>query len=294
VAPAQAAKRAAAAPRASAAAAVEATSASGPSADAGLLAFQRRGGVGYLRRADGTRGLPGRDPSVGAGLVGWRDGDRIVLADPATLRPVASYDAPGAGPFAFSREWVVWLVGTAQLVAQPRNGSVPPRVVATASGSTQLGRPALAGQTVVFHRAGPDGSQIRALDLATDRRRVLRSEPLAQLLNPSYDGHRLLYVRSTESRQELRIGPADRRAPTRDRRLYGTTPTGRRDAGHEKGHHRHSAGYPGGHPPPLPARPRPGITDTLWTTALAPHFAYVTRIRRRDGTTTATLLRVAR
>src|SRR4051794_7333983 len=255
VAPAQAADGAAAGPRAAAAAAVEATSASGPSARDGRPAFHPPGGAGHPRRASGTVGLPGRDPSVGAGLVGWRDGDRIVLADPATLTPVASYDAPGAGPFAFSREWVVWLVGTTQLVAQPRNGSVAPLVVATASGSDQLGRPALAGQTVVFHRAGLHGSQIRKLDLFTGRRRVLRSEPLAQLLNPSYDGNRLLYVRSTASRQELRIGPARRRAPTRDRRLYGTTPTGRRDAGHEKGHHRHAAGYPGGHPPPLPPRP---------------------------------------
>jgi hypothetical protein len=294
-APAQAARSTAvAAPRAHASATVEAAAASGPSAAGTLLAFQRPGGVGYLRRPSGTVALPGRDPALGAGLVGWRDGDRIVLADTSTLAPVAAYDAPGAGAFAFSGGWVVWAVGTSRLVAQPRNRSAPPRVVAAASRSGQLGRPALAGHTLVFHRAGPGGSQIRLLDLRSGRGLLLRSERLAQLLNPSLAGHRLLYVRSTASRQQLRIGPASRRSTTADRLLYGTWPTGRRDDGAEKGHSRHRQGYPGGHPPPLAPRPPAGATDTLWTTALGPHHAYVTRLRRHGATTTATLLRVAR
>ena len=138
VAPAQAAE-----PRASAAAAtIAAGAASGPAADAGLFAFQRPGGTGYLRRG-GTFALPGRDPALAAGLVGWRDAARIVLADPNTLAPVATYESPGGGAFAFSDQWVVWRVGTAQLVAQPRNLSAPPRVVATARGS-RAARPPVA------------------------------------------------------------------------------------------------------------------------------------------------------
>ena len=131
-----------------------AASASGPAADGALFAFQRPGAIGYLRRADATVALPGRDPALAAGLVGWRDGARIVLADPATLAPVAAYDAPGGGAFAFSDRWVVWLVGTTALVAQPRDGTAAPRVVASARGSERLGRPGLAGQALVFHRAG--------------------------------------------------------------------------------------------------------------------------------------------
>jgi hypothetical protein len=125
---------------------------------------------------------------------------------------------------------------------------------------------------------------------------VLRSEKRALLLNPSFDGGSLLYVRSTSTRQELRLGPPVRRAITRDRRLYSTTPTGRRDAGHEKGHGRHHAGYPGGRPPRLAPRPPAGVSTTLWTTALGPATAYVTRLRHRSGTTTtaATVLSVPR
>ena len=215
---------------------------------------------------------------------------------PSTLAPVGAYDSPGGGAFAFSDQWVVWLLGTTQLVAQPRNASAPPRVVAVARGSEQLGRPALAGQALVFHRAGRTGAQIRLLDLATGQERVLRSERRALLLNPSFDGRELLYVRSTSTRQELRLGAPGRRPATRDRRLYGTTPTGRRDAGHERGHGRHRSGYPGRKPPRLAPRPPAGVSTTLWTTALAPGAAYVTRLRHRAGVpgTTATLLSVPR
>jgi hypothetical protein len=294
VAPAQAASGPEA--RAAQAAAIAAAEASGPAADGDLFAFQRPGGTGYLGRGGSTFVLPGRDPALAAGLVGWRDANRITIADPATLAPVGAYDSPGGGAFAFSDQWVVWLAGTTQLVAQPRNASAPPRVVATARGAEQLGRPALAGQALVFHRAGRAGSQIRLLDLATGQERVLRSERRALLLNPSFDGRELLYVRSTSTRQELRLGAPGRRPATRDRRLYSTTPTGRRDAGHEKGHGRHRAGYPGRRPPKLPPRPPAGVSTTLWTTALGPATAYVTRLRHRSGTptTTATILSVTR
>src|SRR5215213_3756671 len=171
------------------------------------------------------------------------------MDDLCTLAEVASYASPRAGAFEISDQWVLWRTGTSRLVAQPRNGSAPPRVVASARRFEQLGRPALAGQTLVFHRAGTGGAQIRLLDLGSGRGRLLRSERRAQLLDPSYDGRRLLYVRSTSTGQELRLGPARRRATTRDRRLYRTTPTGRRDNGAEPGHGRHRAGYPGGRPP---------------------------------------------
>jgi hypothetical protein len=277
------------------AASIVEASASGPASDGALFAFQRPGGTGYLRRPDATVGLPGRDPALGPGLVGWRDAQsRIVLAPPDTLTPVANYEAPGAGPFAFSDQWVVWLAGGRQLIAQPRDATVAPRIVAQARGSEQLGRPALAGATLAFHRAGRSGSQIRLLDLATGIERLARSERRALLTNPSFDGRLLLYVRSTFTRQELRLGTATRRATTRDRILYGTTPTARRDAGHEPGRHRHSAGYPHGKPPPLAPRPPAGVVDTLWTTALGPADALVTRLRRRGGVTTATVLSVPR
>jgi hypothetical protein len=177
---------------------------------------------------------------------------------------------------------------------QPRDASAPPRSIATAQPGEQLGRPSIVGSTIVFHRAGKASSSIRLFDLATGRESLLRSERRALLSNPSFDGRRVLYVRSTYTLQELRLGILQRRSTTRDRALYRTTPTARRDASHEPGHHRHSAGYKGGKPPPLAPRPPAGVVDTLWTTALGPSAAYVTRLRKQSGVTTATLLSVPR
>jgi hypothetical protein len=167
--------------------------------------------------------------------------------------------------------------------------------VARARVTEQLGRPSIVGATVVYHRAGTNGSQIRLLDLATGRDTMLRSEHRALLSNPTFDGRRVLYVRSVYTRQELRLGPLQRRATTKDQRLYSTYPTARRDVEHEKGHGLHHAGYPHGKRPKPPPRPPAGVTDTLWTTALGPTTAYVTRIRKRAGAaTTSTILSVPR
>ena len=70
-----------------------------------------------------------------------------------------------------------------------------------------------------------------------------------------------------------------RRSPRKDRRLWSTVPTGRRDAGHEPGneHKKH------GQPHKLWKRPRRGVSSTLWTTALAEDAAYVTRLRQVSG-----------
>ena len=86
-------------------------------------------------------------------------------------------------------------------------------------------------------------------------------------------------MRAYYARQELRLGPVTRRAPRKDRRLWSTVPTGRRDVGHEPGdiHKQH------GQPHKLWKRPRRGVSATLWTTALAEDAAYVTRLRQVSG-----------
>ena len=280
------------------AASVAAPNASGPAAEGAYFAFQRPGpaGAGYLRGPTGTVGLPGRDPAVGAGLVGWRTPEsQIVLARPDSLAPVATYAAPGAGPFAFTDQWVAWLVGQTQLVVQPRNAGACRRARSRprAAASNSAG-PRSSARRSLFHRASRTGSSIRLFDLALKRESEVRSERRALLSNPSFDGRRIVYVRSTSTLQELRLGPLVRRSVSRDRALYRTTPTARRDATHEKGRHRHSAGYKGGKPPRLAPRPPAGVVDTLWTTALGPTAAYVTRLRKRSGVTTATVLSVPR
>jgi hypothetical protein len=87
------------------------------------------------------------------------------------------------------------------------------------------------------------------------------------------------------------LGPLRPQRPTSDDILYGTAPSGRRDAGHEP--HRFPAR---GHiNKPLWARPPKGVTDTLTTTATSPDAVYVTRVRKRPGqAAAAVVLRVDR
>jgi hypothetical protein len=164
-------------------------------------------------------------------------------------------------------------------------------VVASAPTGTTLGRPSLTGDRLLFHVAGAARARIVQIRLASGARTTLRSAPRTLLLNPSSDGRRLLYVRSTFQRQQLRIGPLRARPVRRDDTLYGTVPTGRRDAGHEPGEQHHAHGWPR----KLPPRPGRGVNVTLWSTALASGSAYVTRLRQDSGKPVrATLLRVPR
>jgi hypothetical protein len=168
-----------------------------------------------------------------------------------------------------------------------------PRAVAGEASPGELGRPAIAGDTLVFHVATANGSRIDAVDLLTGQRRIVRSERRALLTNPAALGGELVYVRSTYQRQQLRLGPLARRAVRRDRSLYSTVPTGRRDSNHEKGKHRHREGPSS--PQPLWPRPKPGVETTLWSTALDQTAAYVTKLVKRKGKPLeATILRVAR
>jgi hypothetical protein len=263
-----------------------APNASDPSVDGALLAWHEPGETGLLVSGETRSRLGGTHPSLGgARLAVLRDG--VVDVQATGGAPFAATLAtPGADAIAVSAGWLAWRAVNEILVASLAGGA-PRRVI----GAAEVGRPALDGDLLAFHVAGRSGGRIVVADLAAGRSRTVRRERRAQLLNPSLHGGRLLYVRAQYKRQELLIGPLARRSPRRDRRLWSTVPTGRRDAGHEPGveHHRH------GHPRRLWRRPRSGLAMTLWTTALAADAAYVTRLRQVAGRPPeAELLRVTR
>jgi hypothetical protein len=267
-----------------------AVNASDPSVDGRLLAWHEPGAAGVLTGGPTPTRVGGVHPAVGgARLAVVRDG--AIHVTHTSGQPFALVvPARGADAIAVSASWVVWRArdsGRDTIRAAPLAGGRVVRVMRAAD----LGRPALDGDRVVFHVGGRSGGRIMFADLGRGRRRTVRRERRAQLLNPSLRGNRLLYVRALYSRQELVIGPLGRRPPSRDRPLWATVPTGFRDAGHEPGvqHHAH------GHPKRLWRRPRKGVAATLWTTALAADAAYVTRLRQENGgPPVAELLRVTR
>ena len=112
---------------------------------------------------------------------------------------------------------------------------------------------------------------------------ILRNEPGAQITNPASDGSRLLYVHATGETQQLRVGRLAPAHPDKDAVLLVHPSPGQRDREREPGRHRHRVGYPHHRHPPLPPRAAPGVVATLWTTALGPGTAYVTRLRAVRG-----------
>jgi hypothetical protein len=273
-----------------------AAGATDPSAEGDLIAYDRPGRAGVLVRAGVPVELPGRDPAVSGAEVAWREGDAVVIADAATLQEVGREVVPGADAFAFNANWIVWRADR-RMVARPRGGTGAERVLEALRDPSDVGAPSLDGDTAVYHLATRSGSALVASSLASGTRTVLRRGRGALLLNPVLRDGELLYVRSTRARQQLVVGYAS--IGSGEQVLYETTPTARRDAGREPGKGPHTHRGPGGtFVPALPARPAPGTTATLWTSALTPTEAYVTRVvtRRVRGrsTTTSSILRVAR
>jgi hypothetical protein len=254
-----------------------ATNATDPSVDGALVAWHEAGRPGVLVRDGRQVQLDGVHPALGQGRL-------AVITDTGIEVQSTSGDGFGmsvpaaADAVAVSGSWLAWRAreGDVDVIyALPLGEGGQPREVLRAP---ELGRPALQGGRLAFHLIGRT-SRIIVADLASGRASTARQEHRALLLNPSLQGGRLLYVRAVYSRQELRLGPVSRRSPRKDRRLWSTVPTGRRDAGHEPGdvHKKH------GHPHKLWKRPRRGVSATLWTTALAEDAAYVTRLRQVSG-----------
>jgi hypothetical protein len=267
-----------------------ATGVSDPSADGTLVAWHVPGQTGVLVNGDQQTRLGGTHPALGGGRLAVITNNGIQVQQTAGPAFSASVPAPGADALAVSTDWVAWRARTEAgdaIFAAPLAGGAPRRVAA----AKELGRPALEGSRLAYHVNGRTGSRIVVADLASGKKTTVRRERRALLLNPSLQGGRLLYVRNHYKRQELRIGPQSKRAPTHDRRLWSIVPTGRRDAGHDPGkkHHRH------GWPRRLWPRPKRGLSATMWTTALAAETAYVTLLRQIAGEgLQVTILRVTR
>jgi hypothetical protein len=266
------------------------TGASDPSVDGALLAWHIPGQPGVLVNGSTQTRVGGTHPALGGARLAYV-GNGVIGVQHTSGPPFSvTVPAPGADAVAVSARWVAWRArdpGGDSIFALPLTGGAPVRVARSA----ELGRPALEGGRLAYHVTGRTGSRIVIADLATGRKRTVRRERRALLLNPSLHDGRLLYVRNVYRRQELRLGPQTRRVPKRDRRLWSTAPTGRRDAGHEPGkrHHRH------GWPRRLWPRPKRGVSATMWTTALAPDVAYVTLLRQVSGhPLEAAILRVER
>jgi hypothetical protein len=238
--------------------------------------------TGGLARDEGTaetRSVPAH-AGVGGTLIAWRDGDTVHVARLADLAPVLDVAAPGVTAVAVSDTWLVTRAGNA---LDAHNIADPQTVVhvAAAKSPTQLGRPALDGDVVVYHVATRRLSTIVSFDLATGIRRTVRKSKTNLLTNPSLLEGELVYDRQTSRAQLVELGPLDEGG--HDRAVYRLAAPSVHDAGHEKGYSHHTRNVPS-----RTAKWR------LWTTALSGSQAYVTLLPASSAVGAARLLSLPR
>ena len=266
-----------AAPAQAATASIVAVGVSDPTVDGATVAFSRPGAVGVLRSPAGDQAAPGAHPAIGGGRLAYVGSGTVEVAG------VGAIPAQGVNAVAVSAGWVAWRVGPTLWVAPIGDGAF--------GGGTRVavgdvGRPALDGNTLLYDYYG----RIAAVDLMTMQRTILRRESRAQLRGPAALNGRLVYVRATYRRQQVMTGPLTSQSTRKDKAVWGTVPTGRRDAGEEGGRHKNAPG----HRHDLWPRPKRGVADTLTTTAAGADAVYVTRLRQRKGAPLqAVVLRIA-
>jgi hypothetical protein len=261
-----------------------------PGASDADVVWQEPGVGGFLLRDGQRTQLPGNDPAVGGPYIAWHVANVVTVAARDTLAPVLELPLPGAEKLAISAQWLAYRValptGTEQLRALSLADPASVRILTHARTRGVLGRPSLLDNVVLYHLTGPSGSRLFSVDLASGKRRLLRSSKATQLLNPSRIGGKLLYERISRCGQELRLGPLDGNGSGRV--LYMLPPLAGQDAGHERGHTRQ------GERRPCPFNFKP-TARMLWTTAITATTAYVTVLRPgHGGTMTPSLLAIAR
>jgi hypothetical protein len=191
----------------------QSASAADPSAMADHLAFQNMPDrTGILARADGERvELPGKDPAIGGGRLALiRDGEIVVL-DAATLEERDSIPAPAADAVAVSGGWLAYRTrreGRDRLLRRPiaDDGTLgEEQRIAAVGRRSQIGQPDLDGPMLVYAVARPRSNAIVRNRLgAKARGPVVRSRRFG-LSSASVLNRRVLYVRSTRRRHQLRI-----------------------------------------------------------------------------------------
>lgn len=237
------------------------------------------GGVARDEATAETRSVPAH-AAVGGSLIAWRDGDTVHVAQLADLSPVVDVAVPGVTAVAVSDTWLVTRAGNALDAHSIADPQTVVRVATTKSPS-QLGRPALDGDVVVYHVATRGLSSIVSFDLATTTRRTVRKSVTSLLTNPSLLGGELVYDRQTSRAQLVELGPLGQGG--RDRAVYRLAAPSVHDAGHEPGYSRHTRNVP-----PHTAKWR------LWTTALSGSQAYVTLLPATGAVGAARLLSLRR
>jgi hypothetical protein len=189
-----------------------------PGTGAGAFVYQRPDRTGVLQKGDRRTVLPGHDPAIGDGRVAVIRRDQIVILSAQDLHEVGRVRARGADAVAISGSWLAWRVRIegrdlirARNVRDPARPG-PEHSLAGAGRRSQLGRPSLDDNRLVYARASEKENLIVKRVLGGDRakgsKQVLMRSSILGLSNPSLRGDDLLYVRNTAHGDQLRLAAA--------------------------------------------------------------------------------------
>ncbi len=254
------------------------TFATDPTVDGASLAWQRAGGNGWLLADSLTQRLPGRLPALGGGRIAWVSGDRLVIATrfpAAAPQHIASPPSAVVDALAVSAGWLVVRDagngGIANLFAISLSDPSRRRYLQGSAIPGAIGRPALAGSTVVYAFSDAQRSTLYEVDLASGVRSVLRQVNANVLYaNPALWHGRLLYERTTRCEQQLLLGSPSG-SGRKDRPLLTLPSTVARDPGYQSGYvenYNSASACPN-------RKAGVGGTITLGATALGAQTAYV-------------------
>jgi len=182
-----------------------------PSAAEADFVYQRSDGTGILRRDGADILLPGTDPAIGGPYIAVISDQQVVILARDTLAPVTTLPVPGVDALAISEDRLVTRrreegrdVLEAIDIADPLNPGAGERITSSSSPS-QVGRPALDGDVVVWATAQRDESRIWQRDLGDRKNKIVVGARFSLLSNPALEDGRVIYVRSGGSRDQLMI-----------------------------------------------------------------------------------------
>ena len=210
-----------------------------PSAvDTALVTQRGETRAGELRDGSGVTQLPGTDPAIGGDFIAVKEGPDVVLLARGSLDVLDRVEVPGADGLAVSGSWLAIRTRSKgrdalQVRRLAPDGSIRrARRIAAAGPPAQISRPSLAGDRLAYALAKGRRSKLVVYRIAKHRRRTVASSVHHGLFNPSIRGQKLLYVRNTRRRDELRLrdlaGGADRKLKAGRLRMWSTALTGKR------------------------------------------------------------------
>jgi hypothetical protein len=186
-----------------------------PATGAGALVFERFDGSGVLRRGDRNILLPGHDPALGDGRIAVLRAGEIAILSAQDLHEVGRVGAPQADAVAVSGSWVAWRARAkgrdymrARNIRNPAQPG-PEKSLGRAGGASQLGRPSLDDNRLVYARATSAENRIVKRLLGAKRKKRAKTTLMRSvtdgLSNPAIRGNDLLYVRSGRRGDRLKL-----------------------------------------------------------------------------------------